>query len=288
MVSKKNAAVPPSLDASGVRSVRRALEIMSLLRREHPVVTLREVVEGTGLPRTTAIRLIDTLEDCGLLWSIDTNAYAAGPALLRWNGLAAELWRLPLSVQRAMEALAQRSRETATLFVRQGTQRICIGQVQGTQALRQVTRVGGENPLWAGAPAKVLLVGLDDVVLQKIAEASPHGSRHLKQLRAWQSEAQSAGYAVSHGEREDGLSVVSVPVHSESGATVAALAVAGPRGRFGERAIEQLLVALRSAAAEMHGQPVFAFSSALPTIDDTARPDDSKVPDGAEVAGDNR
>ena len=154
-----------SVDASGVRSVRRALDIMSLISADQPVVTLRQIVESTGLPRTTAIRLIDTLEDLGLLWPVETNTYVVGPAFLRWNGLAAEAWQLPLAVRRAMETLARSTRETATLFVRQGIRRICIGQVQGTHALRQVTQVGRELPLWAGAPAKVLLAELSDECL---------------------------------------------------------------------------------------------------------------------------
>lgn len=254
-----------SVDASGVRSVRRALEIMSLLRKEHPVVTLREVVDSTGLPRTTAIRLIDTLEDCGLLWEVASNSYAIGPAMLRWNGLAAQAWQLPLGVRQAMETLAQQSRETATLFVRQGAQRICIGQAEGPRALRHVTRVGSEHPMWAGAPAKVLLDGLDDDALTLIAATSPSGIARMDQLRGWRDEAHAAGYAVSHGEREDGLSVVSVPVRSTPGGVAAALAVAGPQERFGDKAVEEFVTALRRAARDVHGQPLLAFADQEPS-----------------------
>lgn len=260
MAPDNRAAAEQLGDVVGVRSVRRALKVVSLLRRDHPVVTLREVLESTELPRTTAIRLISTLEDCGLLWLVDTNSYIIGPALLRWNGLAAEAWHLPLGVQRAMEVSAKRSRETVTLFVREGVQRICIGQVEGDRALRMVTRVGSEHPLWAGAPAKVLLDGLDDDGLRQLAAVSPRGRSDVERLRLWRDEATSAGYAVSHNEREDGLSAVAVPVRSTSGSTLAALSVSGPKERFGEKAIEQYRVALQQAATEMHGKQLYAFA----------------------------
>lgn len=256
----KTTSSEQSMDASGVRSVRRALEILSLLRKEHPVVTLRDVVDDTGLPRTTAIRLIDTLEDCGLVWEVAPNAYAIGPALVRWNGLAAQAWQLPLAVRQAMETLAQQSRETATLFVRQGAHRICIGQAEGPRALRHVTRLGSEHPMWAGAPAKVLLDGVDDDTLKLITAAAPHGPGRLEQLREWRDEVHATGFAVSHGEREDGLSVVAVPVRSSAGEVLAALAVAGPQERFGDTAVEQFVVVLRRAARTVHGQRLLAFA----------------------------
>ena len=51
--------------AGGVRSVQRALEILDLLSEERPQITIREIVDGTGLAKTTAIRLAQTLDAGG-------------------------------------------------------------------------------------------------------------------------------------------------------------------------------------------------------------------------------
>src|SRR5262245_8249739 len=59
----------PTPDGQGVRSVQRALDILSLLSEERPVVTIREIAAETGLAKTTVIRLVQTLENLGLLWS---------------------------------------------------------------------------------------------------------------------------------------------------------------------------------------------------------------------------
>ena len=72
-----------SADQQGVRSVQRALDILSLLTEDRPTVSIRDVVEATGLAKTTVIRLVSTLEQSGLLWAT-TGGYMAGPGLWRW------------------------------------------------------------------------------------------------------------------------------------------------------------------------------------------------------------
>ena len=46
------------------------------------------------------------------------------------------------------------------------------------------------------------------------------------------------GFAVSHGEREDGLSAVAVPVLGRSGTVVAALSLSGPTVRFTDERVD--------------------------------------------------
>src|SRR6185369_2194424 len=81
-------------EAHGVRSVQRALDILALLTEERPLVSIRDVVEATGLAKTTVIRLVQTLEQSGLLWGT-ASGYMAGPGLWRWAHLARRSWELP-------------------------------------------------------------------------------------------------------------------------------------------------------------------------------------------------
>ena len=75
-------------DAQGVRSIRRALDILSLLTDDKPVVSVRDITDATGLPKTTVLRLVHTLEQSGLLWAT-SGGYMAGRgcgAGLTWPG----------------------------------------------------------------------------------------------------------------------------------------------------------------------------------------------------------
>ena len=239
-----------SADQHGVRSVHRALDILALLTEDRPQVTIREMVEATGLAKTTVLRLVSTLEQSGLLWGTE-NGYMAGPGLWRWAHLARRSWELPPDVQRSMRELAARQRETVNVYVRRDVHRVCIAQQESPQPLRHVVHVGDELPLWAGASAKVLLRDADPSLLDRIARSSPYGPNHVKRLREWIDEAATRGYAVSHGEREDGLSAVAAPVLGRSDRVVAALGLSGPTVRFTERRITEFAADLKRIARQM-------------------------------------
>jgi DNA-binding IclR family transcriptional regulator len=217
----------PEAESHGVRSVGRAMEILALLTEDRPVVTIREIVDNTGLAKTTVIRLVATLEQSGLLWAT-SNGYMAGPGLWRWAHLARSSWELPPETRRMMRELAARQRETVNLYVARDIVRVCVAQQESPQPLRHVVHVGDELPLWGGASAKVLLADAPAALLTRIARSSPYGEGHVRRLQEWIDEASAQGYAVSHGEREDGLSAVAVPILEPLRTVVAALSLSGP------------------------------------------------------------
>jgi DNA-binding IclR family transcriptional regulator len=143
-------------ESQGVRSVQRALDILTLLTEDRPLVSIRDIVEETGLAKTTVIRLVQTLEQSGLLWGTSAG-YMAGPGLWRWAHLARRSWELPPETQRMMRDLAARRRETVNVYVARDIYRVCVAQQESPQPLRHVVHIGDELPLWAGASAKVLL-----------------------------------------------------------------------------------------------------------------------------------
>jgi DNA-binding IclR family transcriptional regulator len=242
--------VSEASEQQGVRSVQRALDILTLLTDDRPTVTIREIVEATGLAKTTVIRLVSTLEQSGLLWAT-ASGYMAGPGLWRWAHLAASSWELPPETRRMMRELAARQRETVNMYVTRDIYRVCIAQQESPQPLRHVVHVGDELPLWAGATAKVLLRDATDALLQRIARSSPYGPGHVRQLREWIDEAANQGYAVSHGERDEGLSAVAAPILGRSGAVVAAIGLSGPTLRFTDDRIAEFAADLMRIAGHI-------------------------------------
>lgn len=240
-------------DGAGVRSVRRALDILELLTEDRPVVSLREITEATGLPKTTVLRLVHTLEQSGLLWAA-TGGYAAGPGLWRWAHLARRQWEVPRETRKVMRDLADRSGETVNLFVVRDIYRVCVAQEESPRPLRHVVTVGDEQPLWAGASSKVLLADAADATLRRVAAASPRGEAYVRELREGAEEAERRGYGVSSSEWDDGLTAVAVPVTGHSGSVIASLSLSGPSHRFPYEVIEQLAVDLFEVAALISDQ----------------------------------
>jgi DNA-binding IclR family transcriptional regulator len=237
--------------AGGVRSVARALEILSLLGDKPSGMTLREAVTATGLPKTTVLRLLQTLEQHGLLWNLGSQTYVPGPALLHLADVSADAWRLRPDLAQMLEDLAQQCHETVNLWVRRGLTRVCVAQAQAHRSLRHVIRVGDQLPLDSGASSKVLLTDVPDDVLVDVVAAGGRDPDHVETLRQWAADARAQGWALSHGEREEGLSALAVPIRSAGGAAAATLTLSGPTVRFTPERCEQFLKGLRGCADEI-------------------------------------
>ena len=96
-----------------------------------------------------------------------------------------------------------------------------------------------------GSAAKVLLTGAPKVIdeLERLVPGLDSA-----RLRAEVEEARQAGFAVSHGEREDGASAVSAPILSADGRLLAALCVSGPSPRLtGDRLDAAIRAAIEAA-----------------------------------------
>jgi DNA-binding IclR family transcriptional regulator len=248
--TRQTASGDEASDGQGVRSVQRALDILSLLSEDRPLIAVRDIVAATGLAKTTVIRLVQTLEQSGLLWAT-SSGYMAGPGLWRWAHLARRSWELPPETQRMMRDLAARERETVNVYVARDIVRVCIAQQESPQPLRHVVHVGDELPLWAGASAKVLLRSASPALLARVARSSPYGDGHVRRLQEWIDDAAQRGYAVSNGEREEGLAAVAVPILGRSGTVIAALTLSGPAVRFTEERVDGFVKALLAAAQQI-------------------------------------
>jgi DNA-binding IclR family transcriptional regulator len=237
-------------ESQGVRSVQRAFDILGLLTETRPAISIAEIVRATGLAKTTVIRLVQTLEQNGLLWAT-AKGYMAGPSLWRWAHLARATWELPPETKELMRELAGSQRETVNLYVVRDIWRVCVAQQESPQPLRHVVQVGDELPLWAGASSKILLRDADRTLLARIARGSPYGAGHATTLKTQIDEAAVRGFAVSHGERETGLSAVAVPVTGRTGSVVAALSLSGPTVRFPDERVQEFVAALIEVAGHM-------------------------------------
>lgn len=245
---------PTNEDPGTVRAVHRALEILSLFDEQHQTRTIGEIVRGTRLAKTTVLRLLVTLESAQLL-AATPKGYTAGPGLWRWAYLVQRSWEIPAAARDVMRSLVEAERETVNVYVMRGLHRVCVAQEESPLALRHVVRIGDQLPLWAGASAKVLLRDATPEVLDKVVASAPAGALDAGTLRAQIDAGTAAGYQVSHGERETGLSAVAVPVTTPDGAlVVASLSFSGPSARFPQERIPVLVALLHAAAGTLTAQ----------------------------------
>jgi DNA-binding IclR family transcriptional regulator len=237
--------------AQRVQSVARAAELLKALATP---ATVFELADRCGLNRSTAWRILATLEDEGLVErDAATGRYAVGFALV---GLAAGAGHEPLA-RRAhpyLRALADACAETASLAVPQKLQLVYVDQVQAPHVMA-ANWLGRPTPLHATSTGKAFLASLGT---DEIGAALPGRLQRFTDttittraaLRAELAGVRERGYAVSRGELEPALWGVSAPVR-EGARAVAVVSVWGTEGRIRARGLDALGERTAATAAEI-------------------------------------
>lgn len=231
-----------------VRSVDRAFSILELFSADTPRLSLAELVEGSGLPKTTVVRLLADLQARALVVPESTSTFVLGPGLLRWVVLADGLWRVSDETRVTMRALVDEIGETVCVYVRQGIRRTPIALHPGVHTVRNVVELGALLPLGLGAAGKLLLSHSPDL-LEQVVEDNP--ALDAAVLRAELERIAAQGFASSSGERELGAAAVAAPIRNAQGRVVAALAMSGPSSRFTGELVERALTALQAGAEQV-------------------------------------
>ena len=240
--------------AQRVQSVARAAELLKALGAHGGPATVFELADRCGLNRSTAWRILATLEDEGLVERDPaTGRYGVGYALV---ALGAGAGHEPL-VRRArapLRALAEACAETASLAVPRRLQLVYVDQVEAPHVMA-ANWLGRPTPLHATSTGKALLAWLDD---DEFGAALPGRLERFTAttittravLRAELADVRARGYAVSRGELEPALWGVSAPV-LDGGRAIAVVSVWGTETRVRALGIEALGARTVATAAEI-------------------------------------
>jgi DNA-binding IclR family transcriptional regulator len=230
---------------SGVGVLDRCVDVLGAV--EDGARSFTDVVDATGLTRSTAHRLIQGLEDHGFLVHVGGFGYVLGPRLL---ALATSAMRdLPLRelAHPSLERLARSTGESAQLYVRDGDSRVCIDAAESDSELRTIVEIGSSLPLTKGSAGKVFLAwtaGPDRARLLETVEDRLALERQLVTILR-------RGWAESVAERAPGVASVSAPILGPDGVLLAVVSVSGPAARLGRLRGKRYAPAAVEAAREI-------------------------------------
>jgi DNA-binding IclR family transcriptional regulator len=218
----------------GIQSVRRAAALLRALAGEAPALGVSELARRAGLHKSTASRLLATLEREGLVERAPgSDRYRLGFELARLAGQATHFGDLRPAAREALLALADSARETVHLAVRDGDEVINVEQVAGPHLVREANWLGRRTPLHCVANGKALLAFAPPAVVERVL-AGPlpaFTARTITSPAALRRElglVRERGYATALGEVEEGLHAVAAPVLNRDELAVAAVSVSGP------------------------------------------------------------
>ncbi|MCW8174521.1 IclR family transcriptional regulator [Verminephrobacter aporrectodeae] len=218
----------PNPEARPVAAADRVLHVLAVLAQHGRLMSAAELMECTGLARSTLYRQLARLKSWGFV--LEGNGhYAPGPLGLQ---LALGFDMASHLVQQArsdMQALARQSRESVGLVVAVNDSVVCLDMVESTQALRCSFEKGRSVPLRFGASAQCLLAHAAPVMRDAFLDRHYGAASAERQsaLAALEGVAR-AGYAVSSGVVDAGVWGVSVPLFGTARQAAGAMTLMAP------------------------------------------------------------
>jgi IclR family transcriptional regulator, acetate operon repressor len=238
-------------EGEGAHSVAtRVFVVLESCAASPRALSLVDLVERTGLPKTTLHRLCWKLVELGML-EHRGGGFRIGTKLFALGSMNTELRRLRTVAMPQLHSLVARTGWATNLAVPAEGRALIVEEVYDASTRDMRRMIGVRLPMHATAVGKALLCGLDEEELSDVVGTGmlrPFTRGTIVRpnvLREHLATIRSAGVAFSHEEWALGTSGVASPV-VVGGRVVAAIAAVGPPGGAGMR---QRADAVRLAAA---------------------------------------
>lgn len=246
------------------QSVRKAITLLRATA-EDSGANVSSLARAAGLPRATALRMIQTLEQEGFLMRVPgDDRVLLGPGLLRLTRSTDEQFLLREVARPVIADLVAAVRETATLSVVAVDGGLdVVAQVDAPHQLRPRSWLGQRFPWHASASGKVLLATFDEERLARyLAEPlerfTPSTITDQSALRAELERVREQRWSATWDEDEEGLTGLGAGVFGPEGELLGVVCVSGPTQRLdrqrGSQAVDHLLRAVdRIESTLRHG-----------------------------------
>ena len=240
-----------------VQAVHRAMGIVRLFDSAHQEWTRSELARCSGLRRTTAFRLIKTLEAEGVLeLSAESGKYSLGPTVFQ----LAYVWISEAALARIAEPhlgrLADATDESVGLTVWNGDGPLCIAHSPSRRPFRFLMYVGQMFTDLANAHSKVLLAfGPEERRTRMLGDPLPQLTpftitdpvHYADELRRVVRE----GVAHDIQEQQKGVCALAVPVRDFSQEVRASLSLVVSEMRYGPAEDRRYSQVLKQVAAAL-------------------------------------
>jgi DNA-binding IclR family transcriptional regulator len=250
-----------------IRAVGRALAIFDAYDNEHLSLSLQEIAERIRMPKTTAFRLVATLERAGFLIRMDNQQYCLSLKLARLGGLVRSTLSIREIARPVMLQVNEQTSETITLNTIVGTDRMVLEVVDTPSPLMSMARLGQQMPMFLGASSRILLAHMETEELDRVLKVTSAGAdfdratfdRELTRFRR-------QGYALTRGQRVSGLTAIAVPIFDINSRVPYCLALTGPSVRVDPRDLdlaEIMIAAGRDISTRLGASPEHAIDLKL-------------------------
>ncbi len=221
-----------------IQSVERAFRLLYTIGQREDQSNISQLARDVGLPRTTVVRLLDTLQAVGAVKTADvTDEYQIGDKLVALLNNTPWKEQLAAVAYPYLQELALTTGETTYLGIPEGNSVFYMTQIDSQYTIQMKDWSGQYTDLHPTAAGKLFLAyrtpeELDRFFEQELATYTEFTLTSPHQLRPELNTIRQTQISWSREEFEFGCINIAAPIFNRGGQITAAVAIGFPRYRM--------------------------------------------------------
>jgi DNA-binding IclR family transcriptional regulator len=229
------------------QSLERGLRLVEAVALNGAHTSLAEAARRTGLHRSTAHHLLQTLVSLGYLrQDPETRGYELAAKPFQITGRTWSPEQLAAIAQPTLAELTRRSGEGSSFSAYRDGAVTVVAKREHDGPVRVVQDVGARRPLHCTAVAKAILPWLPAPELAGLLARmrfDRHTAKTIVTRAAFETELRrirAAGYATDDEEHIEGIRCIAMPVFGHAGQVLGSLCTLGPKSRMSYQKLREL------------------------------------------------
>ena len=214
-------------------SVSRAIDVINLVAGTGRPMTLAEICRETGIPKTSAYGIIQTLIHKNVLETADENvkSFRLGLGLLETTLAAISETDLLKAARPLLEELNELIGETILFAVEDCGDMVFLDMLEGSAYLRATVKLGTRVRMHCTAIGKAVLAAFPEKLLLEylnegpLMALTPHTITNRTELIRDLTITRERGYSLDCEENVEDVRCVGAPIYARGGKVIAGVSI---------------------------------------------------------------
>ncbi len=247
-------------------NLAKACQVLNHISNSDGEVQLKDIASGLSIPRTTALRITQTLMDVGYLAQHENGRFTLGPALVQLGVKALDNLDIRNFARPVLKSLSEETGESSHLAMLSGDKSLLVEVADSPHPIRIAARPGTLVDLHCSSTGKVFLAFSvpEPIKFCPTLELPSHTHNTHTSVKAVLNgieETRKRGFAIDEEEYAPGVRCIAAPVINAFGKTIAAVGLTASTSTFTKAKIEPMAKKLLAAATNISVNMGFSHQS---------------------------
>lgn len=246
-----------------IPNLDNACRVIDLIANTPHGKPLKEVAAELDIPRTTALRIVETLRSRNYLVKTEDGALTLGTALVHLGVVALDSLDIRSFARPVLKQLSEKTGESSHIAILNGDKSLLVEVCDSPHPVRIASRPGTLVDLHCSSTGKVFLAHSIPEPAKfcqtlDLCAHTPNTSTTVEAVLTDIEQTREQGFAIDEEEYVLGARCMAAPILNAFGKTIAAIGITASTSTFPKAKIPKVSARLKGAAAEISNSMGFS------------------------------